>query len=79
MAVAPGAGSHILRSIGHKLPTEEVVKLEKMEYCGSIVPYGLLQTKGEICAKFGLDRFRIVNLYKVQTNIQTFSFIYKIA
>ena len=31
-----------------------------------------------MCAKFGSDSFRNVNLYKVQTNKQTFSFIYKI-
>jgi hypothetical protein len=30
-----------------------------------------------MCAKFGSDRFRNVDLYKVQTNIQTFIFIYK--
>ena len=41
-------------------------------------PYGLFQTNGETCAKFGSDRFRIMNLYKVQTNKQTFIFIYKI-
>ena len=31
-----------------------------------------------MCAKFGSDRFRNVNLYKVQTRKQTFGFIYKI-
>jgi hypothetical protein len=35
-----------------------------------------------MCAKFGSDRFRNVDLYKVQTNIQknkqTFIFVYKI-
>jgi hypothetical protein len=30
------------------------------------IPYDLLQTKGETCAKFGWDRFRNVDLYKVQ-------------
>jgi len=30
-----------------------------------------------MCAKFGSDRFRNVDLYKVQTNLQTFIFIYK--
>jgi len=40
------------------------------------IPYDLLQTKGETCAKFGWDRFRNVDLYKVQkrwkqTNAQT--------
>ena len=38
------------------------------------MPHGLFQTTGEICAKFGSDRFRNVDLYKVQTLI----FIYKI-
>jgi len=38
---------------------------------GPYIPYGLFQTKGETCAKFGSDRFRNVDLYKVQTNIQT--------
>jgi hypothetical protein len=31
------------------------------------IPYGLFQTKGEICAKFGSDWIRNVDLYKVQT------------
>jgi hypothetical protein len=35
---------------------------------GPYIPYGLFQTKGEMCAKFGSDSFRNVNLYKVQTN-----------
>jgi len=38
---------------------------------GPYIPYDLLQTKGETCAKFGWDRFRNVDLYKVQTNKQT--------
>jgi hypothetical protein len=38
------------------------------------IPYGLFQTTGEMCAKFGSDRFRNVDLYKVQT----FIFRYKI-
>jgi hypothetical protein len=37
----------------------------------SYISYDLLQTKGETCAKFGSDPFRTVDLYKVQTNIQT--------
>jgi len=49
---------------------------------GPYIPYGLFQTTGKTCAKFGSDRFRNVDLYKVQTNIetnkQTFIFIYKI-
>jgi hypothetical protein len=47
---------------------------------GPYIPYGLFQTTGEMCAKFGSDKFRNVDLYKVQTNIQankqTFIFIY---
>jgi len=45
---------------------------------GPYIPYGLFQTTGEMCAKFGSDRFRNVDLYKVQTNKLTFIFIYKI-
>ena len=49
---------------------------------GPYIPYGLFQTTREMCAKFGSDRFRNMDLYKVQTNIQTnqqtFIFIYKI-
>jgi hypothetical protein len=49
---------------------------------GPYIPYGLFQTKGETCAKFGSDRCRNVDLYKVQTNIHTyihtFIFIFKI-
>jgi hypothetical protein len=45
---------------------------------GPHIPYELLQTKGVTCTKFGWDRYRNVDLYKVQTNKQTFIFIYKI-
>ena len=38
---------------------------------GPYIPYGLFQTKGEMCAKFGSDWFRNVNLCKLQTNKQT--------
>jgi len=38
---------------------------------GPYIPYDLLQTKGETCAKFGWDRFRNVDLYKVQKKIET--------
>jgi hypothetical protein len=51
---------------------------ERWNIVGPYIPYGLFQTTGEMCAKFGSDRFRNVNLYMVQTNIQTFIFIYKI-
>jgi len=35
---------------------------------GPYIPYDVLQTKREKCAKFGWDRLRNVDLYKVQTN-----------
>jgi hypothetical protein len=38
---------------------------------GPYIPYGLFQTKGEMCAKFGSDWFSNVDLCKVQTNKQT--------
>jgi hypothetical protein len=38
---------------------------------GPHIPYGIFQTKGELCAKFGSDWFRNVNLYKVQTHTHT--------
>ena len=44
---------------------------KKVKYCGPIIPYDLLQTKGETCAKFDWDRFRNVDLYKVQKRIET--------
>jgi hypothetical protein len=53
--------------VRHPLATKEAEKLRKVENCGSIIPYDLLQTKGETCAKFGGNRFRNVDLYKVQT------------
>jgi hypothetical protein len=34
---------------------------------GPYITHDLLQAKGETCAKFGGDRFRKVDLYKVQT------------
>jgi hypothetical protein len=50
---------------------------------GPYIPYGLFQTKGGLCAKFGSDWFRNVYLYKVQTNRRThkltFSFMYKMS
>jgi hypothetical protein len=46
---------------------------------GPYIPYGLFQTKGEMCAKYGSDWFRNVNLYRYKlTNKQIFSFVYKI-
>jgi len=74
------AGIHLLSWNRHSLATKKVTKVGKVKKFGSIIPYGLFQTKGEICAKFGSDWFINVNLYKVQThtqtNKQTFSFIY---
>jgi len=61
------AGSHLLRRMRHPLATKEAEKFGKVEYCGSIISYDLLHTKGETCAKFGGNRFRNVDLYKVQT------------
>ena len=60
-----GAESHFLRSIMQALATE---KVEKVDCCGSIRTLGLFQTTGETCAKSGSNRFRNVDLYKVQTN-----------
>jgi hypothetical protein len=37
---------------------------------GPYISYNLLKTKGEMWAEFGWDRFRNMNLYKVQTNKQ---------
>ena len=51
---------------------------KRLRISGPYIPYDLLQTKGETCAKFGSDRFRNVDLYKFHTNKQTFFFIYKI-
>jgi len=45
---------------------KECQNVEKVKNLGSYIPYGLFQTKGEICAKSGSDWFRNVNLYKVQ-------------
>jgi len=57
-------------------PDEKGQKSRKSQtYCicteGPYIPYSLFQTKGEMCAKFGSEWIRSVNLYKVQTNKQT--------
>jgi len=44
---------------------------ERSKIVGPYIPYGIFQTKVEMCGKFGSDWFRNVNLYKVQTNKQT--------
>jgi hypothetical protein len=64
------------------------IRSKRLNILSPYISYGFFQTKGEMCAKFGSDLFRNVNLYKVQTNKQTnthththkltFSFIYKI-
>jgi len=60
-------------------PNEKGAKRSKRSrILGPYIPYGLFQTKGETCAKFGSDRFRNVNLYKFHTNKETFVFIHKI-
>jgi len=46
-------------------------KVEEVKNSGPYIPYGLFQTKGEMCAKFGSDRFRNVNLYKFHTYKET--------
>jgi len=45
---------------------------ERWNIVGLYIPYGLFQTTGEMCAKFGSDRFRNVDLYTVQTNIHLY-------
>jgi len=72
------AGTNFVSRIRHSIPAKKVKKIEEIKLFESYIPYGLFQTKGEKCANFGSDRFRNVNLYKVQTNKQTFRFIYKI-
>jgi hypothetical protein len=62
------AGSHFVSRIRPSFPTKKVKKVEKVNIFRPYIPYGLFQTKGEMCAKFGSNRFRNVNLYKVQTN-----------
>ena len=73
------ASSHLLTRIRHSLPIEEVEKVEKVKYCGSIhIVRSLPDQGGDVCKVwFRLIQKCDVNLYKVQTNKQTFSFIYK--
>jgi len=49
---------------------------ESRNIVGPYIPYGLFQTTGEMCAKFGSDRFRNVDLYKVQTYKHSSIYIY---
>jgi hypothetical protein len=70
-----------LSSTSPALETRKTTKRSKRpNILGPHIPYGLLETKGEVCAKVGSHRFRNVDLYKVhtQTNTLTFRFIYKI-
>jgi hypothetical protein len=49
-------------------PKEKGPKRSKrLRISGPYIPYGLFQTEGETCAKFGSDRFKNVNLYKFHT------------
>jgi hypothetical protein len=43
----------------------------KSQIVGPYIPYGLFHTKGEMCAMFGSDWFRNVDLYKAQINTHT--------
>jgi hypothetical protein len=73
-----GAGSHLVPRILHWLLTEKVEKFENGQILW-VHTLRLFQTKGEMCAKFGSDQFRNVNLYKFHTNKQTFIFIYRVS
>jgi len=73
-----GTSSHLLCTNRHSLQTKYVEKVGKLNIVGPYIPYDLLQTKGETCAKFGSDWFRNVDLYKFHTNKQTVIFMYKI-
>jgi len=61
-------------------PKEKGAKSSKRSrISGPYTPYGLFQTKGEMCAKSASDLFRNVNLYKFhaykQTNKHSFLYI----
>ena len=73
-----GAGSHLLRTNLHALPTKYVEKLGKLKYCGFIHTIRPPPDQGGDVWKFLLYRFINVDLYKFHTNKQTFIFIYKI-
>jgi hypothetical protein len=73
-----GTGSHFCAAPCRPSQWKRSKRWGRWSIVGPYVSYGLFQTTGEMCAKFGSDRFRNVDLYKVQTNIQTFIFIYKI-
>jgi hypothetical protein len=73
-----GDDSHYCVALCRPLQRKRSKRWGRWNIVGPYVSYGLFQTTRETCAKFGSDRFINVNLYKVQTNIQTFIFIYKI-
>jgi hypothetical protein len=61
--------------IRHLLPMKKVKKVEKVKHFQTIYTlWSLTDEGGNVCK----DWFRNMDLYKVQTNKQTFSFIYKI-
>jgi len=63
MTLAPAA--IFCPGIGTRLQQK---RSKRSNIVGPYIPYGLFQTKREMCAKFGSDWFTNVNLYKVQTN-----------
>ena len=66
-----GAGSPLLRGNLHPLPTKQVEKVEKVKYCEPIHTLRSLTDHGGNVCKVWFRSFRNVDLYKVQTNIQT--------
>jgi len=61
-----GACSHLLRM--NRSQQNKSKSVERWNIVGPYVPYGLFQNTREMCAKFGSDRFRNVDLYKFHTN-----------
>jgi len=62
------AGSHLLSWNRHSLATKKVKKAVKVKKFRTIHTLRSLPGQGAMCAMFGSDWFRNVNLYKVQTN-----------
>jgi len=73
MRQQPSSAQHRARSWERRWERSKRYKI-----LGLYIPYSLFQTKGEMYAKSGWDQFRNMNLYKVQTYKQTFSFTYKV-
>jgi len=62
------AGNHVVPRILHWILTEQVEKVEKCQiFWVYTYPTTSSRRKGEMCAKFGWDRFRNVDLYKFHT------------